>query len=147
MSPDYRGILSAFTEAGVDYLVVGAYSLAAHGMPRATGHIDLWVRPTSENAARVYDALGRFGAPLDQITVDDLSTPGTVSQIGVAPCRIDILTRIEAVEFDEAWHSRLTTEIDGQSIAVLGREHFIRNKRALGRPRDLADIAWLEGED
>ena len=147
MNPDFRDMLSAFAATGVEYLVVGAYALAAHGMPRATGDIDLWVRSTPENAARVYEALGRFGAPLDQITVEDLSTSGIVFQIGVAPCRIDILTRIEAVEFDEAWNSRLTTEVEGQTITVLGREHFLCNKRALGRPKDLADVAWLEGED
>jgi hypothetical protein len=147
VNPDFRDMLSEFTAAGVEYLVVGAYALAAHGMPRATGDIDLWVRPTAENAARVMEALRRFGAPLDQITLEDLSTPGTVFQIGVAPRRIDILTRIEAVEFEEAWAGRLTTEVEGQTIHVLGREAFLRNKRALGRPKDLADVAWLEGGD
>ena len=147
MNPDFRDILSEFVAASVEFLVVGAYALAAHGMPRATGDIDLWVRPTPENAEKVMEALRRFGAPLDQITVEDLATPGNVFQLGVAPRRIDILTRIEAVEFDDAWDARLTTEVEGQTISVLGREEFLRNKRALGRPKDLADVAWLEGED
>lgn len=144
MNPHFRDMLSALCAEGVEFLVVGAYALAAHGIPRATGDIDIWIRPTAENAQRVWRALKRFRAPLFDLTVEDLQTPEMVFQIGAAPQRIDILTSIDAVEFDEAWRNRKETEVAGQKLAVLGREDLIRNKRAIGRPKDLADVAWLE---
>jgi hypothetical protein len=148
VNPDYRDMLSALIEAQAEFLVVGAYALAAHGLPRATGDIDIWVRPTAENAKKVLDALTTFGAPLDQISLADLSTPGTIFQIGVAPHRIDIMTKIEAVGFDQAWKNRLEVALEeGLQIPVLGRADFITNKRSVGRKKDLADLAWLEGED
>ena len=147
LNPDYRDMLSAFEEAGVEYLVVGAYALAAHGQPRATGDIDLWVRPSLANAEQVMQALQEFGAPLKSVSVKDFQTPGMVFQIGVTPRRIDILTSIDGVEFDAAWKERLEVEIDEVLIPVLSREHVIQNKRALGRAQDRADIEKLEGED
>ena len=147
MNPDFRDMLSALNGEGVEYLLVGAYALAVHGLPRATGDIDLWLRATPENARRALAALRRFGAPLADLGERDLTTPGTVFQIGVAPRRIDLLTSIDGVTFDDAWRSRLETELEGLRVPVLSREDFVRNKRALGRPKDLADIAWIEGED
>ncbi len=144
LNPDYRDILSAFTDAGVEYLIVGAYALAAHGLPRATGDLDLWVRPTPANARRVFEALAQFGAPLDQVSVEDFATEDVVFQIGVAPRRIDILTSIEGVDFDTAWEKRMEIEMEGLTLPVLSLEHLIQNKRALGRPQDLADVARLE---
>ncbi len=146
MNPDFRDMLSALSAEGADYLLVGAYALAVHGLPRATGDMDIWVRPTSDNAARVWKALVRFGAPLADLTPVDLETPGTVFQIGVAPCRIDILTRISGVEFEEAWTSRFETELHGLPVSVVNRELLIRNKRSTGRPKDVADALWLEGQ-
>ena len=104
-------MLSALNEAGVEYLVVGAYAMAAHGCPRATGDIDFWVRSTPQNARRVWQALIAFAAPTSQITLEDFSTADVVFQIGIAPQRIDILTSISGVEFDEAWPKRLTAEL------------------------------------
>lgn len=147
LNPDYRDMLSALSAEGAEYLVVGAYALAAHGLPRATGDLDLWVRPTPENARRVWRALVRFGAPLQTLTERDLQTEGIVFQIGVAPCRIDLMTSIEGVGFDEAWASRKPIEVEGVSLAVIGREALIRNKKAIGRPQDLADAARLEAAD
>ena len=143
LNPDYRDILSAFSEENVEYLLVGAYALAAHGQVRATGDIDLWVRASADNAARIMDALARFGAPLHQIEARDFETSGTAFQIGVAPRRIDILTSIDAVEFEEAWPRRQEVEVAGSTVPVIGRHHLLRNKRATGRPQDLADAAWL----
>lgn len=147
MNPDFLDILSAFSEERVEFLVVGAYALAVHGLPRATGDIDLWVRPTRDNARRVRAALARFGAPIGDLSEQDLVTRGTVIQIGVAPRRIDVLTLIDGVEFDEAWAARTMTRVGGVDIPVIGRAELIRNKKATGRAKDLADAAWLEGRE
>lgn len=144
MSPDFKDLLSEFNALGVEYLVVGAYALAAHGHVRATGDLDVWVRPDPVNGKRVMDALRAFGAPLQDLTAHDLSQPGLVFQIGIAPLRIDVLTSIDGVNFEEAWADRLTTRFADQTVPVLSTAHLIRNKRAVGRPQDLADLEWLE---
>lgn len=143
MNQDFVEMLSALSEAGADFLLVGAHALAAHGRPRATGDLDIWVRPTHENASRVWAALLRFGAPLHEISLVDLRTPGVVFQIGLVPSRIDLLTSISGVEFDDAWNNRITISVSGVTIPTIGREDLIRNKLAAGRPRDLADAAEL----
>ena len=144
MNRDFSDMLSALSGEGAEYLVVGAYALAVHGVPRATGDIDIWIRPTEDNAARVWSALQRFGAPLQSLRLDDLTRPGTVFQIGIAPNRIDILTAIDGVQFDEAWSRRTDQSIEGSSVPVIGRSDLIRNKRATGRARDAADAEQLE---
>ena len=128
-------------------MIVGAYALAAHGHPRATGDIDLWVRPSSENAERVFRALSEFGAPLTDVNRRDFETPDTVFQIGVTPRRIDILTAIEGVEFEQAWPERLKVEVEGMQLPVIGRVHLIANKQALGRTQDQADLERLRGDE
>jgi len=147
LNPDFRDMLSALCDENTEFLIVGAYALAAHGLPRATGDIDIWIRCSEENTQRVWRALIRFGAPLLDITMNDLKTPGLVFQIGVVPNRIDILTSIDGVEFEEAWPHRKEIEIEGLKIGVIGRAHLLKNKKALGRPQDLADIAWLESTE
>lgn len=146
LNPDYRDILSAFSDEGVEYLLVGAYALAAHGLPRSTGDIDLWVLASPANAERVLRALARFGAPLDDLSAADFTRPDSVVQIGVPPRRIDILTSVAGLSFQDAWPRRLDVVIDGIGIPVLGRADQAVNKRAVGRPQDLADAAWLEGK-
>jgi hypothetical protein len=145
MNRDFNDMLSALSAEGVEYLVVGAYALAAHGFPRATGDIDIWVRPTPENARRLWRALAGFGAPLAGIERSDFERSGTVYQIGVAPNRIDLLTEIDGVAFEEAWPGRLVRRVEDADVAVIGRGDLIRNKRATGRTRDLADAEQLEG--
>lgn len=125
-------------------MLVGAYAVAAHGLPRATGDIDLWIKSSDENAERVWRALKKFGAPLSDLAKDDLTSPGTVIQLGVTPRRIDILTKITGVEFAEAEPDRLIVSIEGIEIPVIGRTHLIQNKKAVGRPQDEADVARLE---
>ncbi len=144
MNPDFRDVLSAFTAENVEFMVVGAYALAAHGLPRATRDMDLWVGTSGQNPERVRLALIRFGAPVEGLSADDLRRPDLIFQIGVAPQRIDVLTSIDGVEFASAWPSRLEAEIGGLRVPVLSREHLIQNKRAAGRHQDLADLAWLE---
>jgi hypothetical protein len=117
-----------------------------HGLPRATGALDLWIRCSDDNAGRVWRALARFGATLGDLRQDDLRTPGVVVQIGVAPRRIDLLTSIDAVEFDDAWALRTEVELEGVRLPVIGRRDLIANKKAVGRPQDLPDVARLESE-
>ncbi len=143
LNPDFRDMLSALLDEGADFLLVGAYAMAVYGVPRATGDI-LWIRPSPENTARVIKALQRFGAPLFDLSESDLQTPDTVFQIGLAPRRIDLLTSLDGVDFEEAWRERVETVIEGLVISVIGQRHLIRNKRAVGRPKDIADVAWLE---
>lgn len=145
MNPDFRDMLLALSEEGAEYLLVGAYALASHGYPRATGDLDIWVRPSHENANRVWRALKRFGAPTLDLAPADLETPDIVFQIGIAPRRIDLLTSIAAVEFDAAWPERIEVDVEGLTVPVIGRAHLLVNKRSTGRPKDLADAAWLEG--
>ena len=147
LNPDFRDMLSAFCEEKVEFMVVGAYALAFHGFPRATGDIDLWIQCSDENAERVWRALTRFGAPLSDLTKDDLKTPGIVFQIGIVPSRIDILTSIGGIEFDEAKAEWKNVEIEGLYIPVIGRAHLLRSKKAAGRPKDQGDIAWLESDE
>jgi hypothetical protein len=104
---DYRDIFLELFAAQADFLVIGAFAMAAHGMLRTTGDLDLWVRPNAENADRVWAALARYGAPIGKLTKEDLSRPGLAFQIGVAPRRIDILTDIDGVGFEDAWQNRI----------------------------------------
>lgn len=143
MNQDFRDLLSALSEAGARFLVVGAYAVALHAEPRATGDLDLWVEATPDNAARVLDALRAFGAPLDDLTVEDLSRPDVVFQIGLPPRRIDILTSITGVDFRAAWPDRVEVAYDDVRCWAIGREALITNKLALARPRDLLDVELL----
>ncbi|MBI3074362.1 MAG: hypothetical protein HYY84_19805 [Deltaproteobacteria bacterium] len=147
MNRDFVEMLQALNDARADYLIVGAHALAAHGRPRATGDLDIWVRPTPENAARVFQALAAFGAPLGGVDIETFSTPDNIFQIGVVPCRIDIITSIDGVEFDDAWPRKLDVDVSGVKVSILGREDLVRNKKAAARPKDLADLAALEEGD
>ena len=147
MNRDFVEMLAALCEAEAEFMVVGAHAVAAYSRPRATGDLDLWVRAVPANAARVWKALVAFGAPLDDLTQTDLAADDLIYQIGVVPTRIDILTSIEGVAFADAWPNRTTLEISGLEVAVIGRDDLIRNKRAVGRKRDLADVAALEGAE
>ena len=142
---DFRDLLVLFADAGVEFVIVGAYALAFHGAPRASGDIDLFVRPTLANAQQVFDALARFGAPLESagVTAGDFAQPGAVYQIGLPPRRIDVLTEISGVTFDEAWTSRVVGEVEGRSVGFIGRAALLKNKEASGRPKDIADAARL----
>src|SRR5687768_16610123 len=118
---DFVDLFVAFNAHDVEYLIVGAHALAAHGHVRATKDLDVWVRPTPANAERVHRALRAFGAPLADLSAEDLATPGIVFQIGVPPLRIDIITTIDGISFDEAWSQRMRSQFEGQAIAVLSR--------------------------
>ena len=143
MNRDFVEMLSALSETGVEFLVVGAHAVAVHARPRATGDLDLWVRSTPENAARVVSALTRFGAPLHDITRGDFEAPNRVVQLGVVPNRIDLLTSITGVTFEGAWPRRKNVILEGIAVPILGREDLILNKRATARPQDRADLESL----
>ena len=146
LNRDYAEMLSALSETGAEFLLVGAYALAAHGIPRATGDMDLWVRPTSANAAKVWQALERFGAPLSRLRPEDLEIEGMILQIGVAPCRIDIVTRVSGLAFQEAWDHRESRQIVGIPVPLISEEDLLRNKIAAGRPKDIGDVAMLKAK-
>ena len=144
MNPDFVDLLRAFTAADVRFLVVGAYALAVHGRPRGTGDMDVWVDATPENAARVIRALAAFGAPLSGVTESDFARAGVTYQMGVPPGRIDLLTELTGLSFAEAWPDRVSHPVGDLNVDFIGRAAFIRNKRATGRTKDLADIEGLE---
>ena len=144
LTKNFKDMLSALNDSRVDYLVVGAHAMAAYELVRATGDFDIWVRPDAQNAERVWTRLKNSGAPRRRLKIDDFCAPNNVYQIGVEPDRIDILTSIDGVDFDAAWQNRKQARINGTSVPVLGRDELMKNKRAAGRPKDLADLAWLE---
>ena len=145
MNEDFLDMLRALQAAGARYLIVGAHALAGHGIPRATGDLDIWVEASAANAARVWQALTNFGAPIEGLGIQqrDFMEPGMVVQVGLPPRRIDLMTSITGIEFDEAWATHVTVTVAGIAIPVLGRESLLANKRALGRPQDLADVDAL----
>jgi len=143
MNPDFLDLLRAFIDRNVRFLVVGAYALGAHGRPRATGDLDVWVDPEPANAANIMKALEQFGAPLSGVTADDFSRPGIVFQMGLPPFRIDVLTQLTGLTFAEAWPTRMPAAFDSVTVDVIGRDAFIKNKRATGRAKDLGDIEAL----
>lgn len=147
MNPDFLDLLAALLRAGVRFLVVGAHAMAAHGVPRATGDLDVWIRPDPENARLVRAALVDFGAPVAALGLSeaDLAAPGLVFQVGIPPRRIDILTEITAVAFDDAWSSRRMHRVGTLDVPFLGRLALLVNKRATGRTKDAADVELLEG--
>ncbi|MEZ6095560.1 MAG: DUF6036 family nucleotidyltransferase [Pirellulaceae bacterium] len=147
LNTDFRDMLLALNDFDAKYLVVGAYAVAVHGHPRATGDLDIWVMTSGDNSSKVFMALKSFGAPIHEITESDFATPSIVFQIGVPPSRIDILTVISGVSFEDAWETRVIVTVDGIDIPVIGRTNLIRNKRATGRPKDLADIDAISQED
>ena len=143
MNQDFVDLLRAFIAAEVRFLIVGAYALALHGRPRATGDLDLWIDATPENADRVMRALASFGAPLEEISAADFAREGVTYQMGMPPGRIDILTELTGITFADAWDDRLRRSFGDVEVDFIGRAAFIRNKRATGRPKDLGDIEGM----
>lgn len=145
MIEDFRDLLRELLDADVQFLVVGAHALAVYGIPRATGDLDLWVRRDAANAQRVIAALMRFGAPVDDLGIraEDFARPDTVAQLGLPPYRIDLMTSISGVDFDDAWTERIHGAIEGVEVPVIGQTAFIANKRASGRRKDIADLDSL----
>ena len=144
LNEDYRDMLHALSDEKVKFMLVGAYALAAHGYPRATMDIDIWVMPSPPNADAVMRALHRFGAPLHNLTKEDLQKGGTVFQIGVAPRRVDIITAASGLRFENTYRRSLSVNIEGIEVHIPSIEDLIRNKKASGINKDLADAEALE---
>ncbi len=143
---DFKEMFSVLNDEEVEYIVVGAHALIYYAEPRFTRDLDIWVNPSPENAPRVYNALGRFGAPLADVNPEDFTNKELVLQLGVPPNRIDILMGITGVEFPEAWNNRVRTTYAGIPISILGKCQIIKNKKATGRPQDLIDVERLEAD-
>ena len=136
--------MSALSGEKAEYLIVGAYALAGYGLARATGDIDILVKPDLGNSKKVYKALQVFGAPLTEIQPDTFSQPDIIFQMGVPPRRIDVITSITGVSFEDAWAHRVTRRIEDLDLPVLSIDDLILNKTATGRPKDLVDVEWLK---
>jgi predicted nucleotidyltransferase len=145
LSNDLREFLESLNSRGIDYVIVGAHSLAFHARPRYTGDLDILVRATPENAAKLVDLLNHFGFADPGFKESDFTEPKQLIQLGRPPNRIDLLTSITGVTADEALASKVSTELDGIPVFILGKDALIRNKRAVGRPQDIADLNTLEG--
>jgi hypothetical protein len=146
VQPDYRDLLALLNARGVEYLVVGAYALAFHGAPRFTGDIDILIRPAPDNAQRALEALADFGFTFPNLTAADFQNPNKVVQLGVPPVRIDLITSITGVSWEEADSHKAPGTYGDIPVNYLGREQYIANKRATGRKKDLADLEAL-GEE
>ena len=143
---DFVDVIRCLNAEGCDFVIVGAHALASHGVARATGDLDVFVRADEANAAKVVRALTRFGAPLaaHRITERDFATPGTVYQMGLPPRRIDVLTELSGISFDDAIADSVVGRIGNEHVRCIGLDAMLANKRASGRPKDLADVAVLE---
>lgn len=146
VNSDFSDLLQCLNDAGARFLIVGGYAVMFHTQPRFTTDLDVWVDPTPENAERVWRALSQFGAPTEGLAVEDLHTPGNFFVMGAAPTRIDVITSVDAVEFDAAWAGAACGSYGGVPVRFLSIPDLIRNKRAVGRPQDLLDVARLEAE-
>ena len=143
---DFEDLLVAFADAGVDFLLIGGWAMAAYGRPRGTEDIDVFVRATPENSDRTYRALAAFGAPVatHQIEPSTFATEGPAYRFGFKPLLAEVLTQISGVTYDVAAKGANVVSVQGRAIRIIGRDALIQNKRAAGRYKDLGDVEWLE---
>jgi hypothetical protein len=144
LDKDLRELLALFRSKGVEFLVVGGHAVAYHGHPRLTEDLDLFVRPDAANGERIIAALREFGFGSLELSPADFEADDRVIQLGRAPNRVDLLTRLYGVEFSDAWSRRVGAHLDNEPVWIIDREDLIRNKRATGRTQDLADAEFLE---
>ena len=147
LNEDYKEMLQILLDNEIKFLVVGAYAMGAYGYPRATGDIDIWVLASAENSDKIFKSLKQFGAPLQQINDKTFTEQGVIFQIGVAPRRIDIITRIDGVDFDKAYENRQEIAIENIKIPVISKEDLIKNKESTGREKDTLDAKELRKID
>ena len=147
VAPDFDEFIVCLTAHGVEFVIVGAYALAYHGAPRFTGDLDVLIRPTLENAARLLEALRAFGFPTDDLTPAAVADRRKLLEMGVPPVQIHVMSTISGVEWEDVWSDRVHATFGSHTVPLLGRTTFIQNKRAAGRPKDLADIDALQSTD
>ena len=144
LAPDFDEFIGSLIAHGVEFVIVGDYALAFHGSPRFTGDLDVLIRPMRENADNLLEALHAFGFPSTGLTAEGLVDRRRMLQMGLPPVPIHVMSSISGVEWDEAWNKRVEGRLGTHSVSFLGRETFLKNKRAAGRPKDLADIDAIE---
>lgn len=146
LGEDFTDLLVELADAGADFVVVGGVAVAYHGHPRATKDLDILVRPRADNSVRVFRALAAFGAPIAAFEVGEGDFAGYegVLQLGLPPNRVDIVTRVDGITFEEAVSEGAAFEVHGRRVPIIGVRALLENKRAAGRPQDLADVAALE---
>ena len=144
LAPDFSEFIGSLNAQGVEFLIVGAYALAFHGAPRFTGDLDIFIRPTLDNTAKVLDAVRGFGFPVEALQPRDLTDPRRILEMGIEPVQIQVMSAISGVSWDEAWRTRVAGMCGEHPVSFLGRDAFLQNKRAAARPKDLADIDALE---
>lgn len=144
MNSDFKDLLQIFASKKVKYLIIGGYAVAKHAEPRYTKDLDIWISNSLENAEKVYLALEEFGAPLNEITIEDFTIPTMVFQIGIEPTRIDILMGLKELDFEECWKRKSSAKIGDLEIHFISLDDLIFNKKLAGRPQDLRDAEMLE---
>lgn len=144
LAPDFNEFCELLSDRGVEFVIVGAYALAWHGAPRFTGDLDVFVRPTEENARRLLSAIEAFGLPTAPLTAADIVAGTKLIEMGVAPVQVHVMSHIDGVTWNEVWQDRVLGLVGERPLPFIGREAFLRNKRAAGRPKDLADIEALK---
>lgn len=145
LAPDFNEFFASLIAHGVEFVVVGAHALAFHGAPRFTGDLDVLIRPTTENGARLIAALNDFGFPTDALTPESVVAPERLLQMGIEPVQIHVMSDISGVDWDSVWAGRVLGRAGDHEVAFIGRREFLRNKIAAGRPKDLADIEAIGG--
>lgn len=143
LAPDFNEFCALLRAHRVEFVIVGAHALAFHGAPRFTGDLDILIRPTEENATRLMGAIEAFGFPRPPLSAADVIQPVRMIEMGVAPVQIHVMSHVDGVSWDEVWASRETGPLGSETVPFIGRDAFIRNKRASGRPKDIADIEAL----
>ena len=145
MNADYIDMLKCLNKAGVDYILVGGWAVNIYGYIRATVDLDIWILADADNAKKVYAAVAEFGAPVSEMKPEEFAQYGMIFQIGVAPCRVDIISKISGVSYADAVNRAVPKTIDGVPVRIISLDDLIANKKASGRTKDIADVEVLEG--
>lgn len=143
-SQDFNDFVQLLIKHNVDYLIVGGYAVGVHGHPRYTGDLDIWLNPSVENATKILETVNEFGFSTYQLTIEDFTKEGNIIQLGYPPLRIDLLTEIDGVQFDECYKNKLIVDIDGIAVNFISYKDLIQNKKASNRYKDLDDIENLQ---
>lgn len=146
LAPDFSEFCALLRAHRVEFVIVGAHALAFHGAPRFTGDLDILIRPTADNAERLLDAIKAFGFTSVPLTAEQVIEPARLIEMGVAPVQIHVMSQIDGVPWEEVWQTHVTGRLGSQDVAFIGREAYLRNKKAAGRPKDLADIEALRSD-
>lgn len=143
LAPDFDEFCALLLDRHVEFVIVGAHALAIHGAPRYTGDLDILFRPSLDNAERLIEAIHDFGFPQIPLTASQLLEPGRILEMGTVPVQIHVMSAIDGVAWDDVWNGHIDARFGSRVVGFIGRTEYLKNKRAAGRPKDLADIAAL----